>query len=218
MKKDDSILVYPLGLGLDTESIPGAQDKKSFVFLKNIVLNNKGSIKKMPGVERIPYSGKEEGNLQGACQFFVTTGGSQRSEIVRVKNGRVEAIRNENIVDLGLSVNPMDTVSFTRFANVLVIHFENTRPQKYTVGGALSNLGIQASHVASPPAFSSIFRFRLVYAGLPNDPHGMRFSVIDNLDDYSLANGGFPMSVYAGDGDPVGITGISPEFRGNLYV
>jgi len=36
--------------------------------------------------------------------------------------------------------------------------------------------------------------------------------------DYTLNGGGFSMRVMDGDGDPVGITGISPVFRGDLYV
>src|SRR3990167_7470089 len=107
--------------GLDKTSIPGAQDIRSLTRATNIIHNNRGSLKKKPGVRRLPYTGKDSGNLQGAIHFFATTGGSQRSEVIRVIGGKIEALRNDTFVHLGVSVHPTDVVTFERFANSLII-------------------------------------------------------------------------------------------------
>lgn len=217
-RKTKSAKIYPFGKGLDLTSIPGSQDPRSLSVAKNIILNNRGSLKKRQGVDKVDYIGKEDGNLQGAIHFFATTGGGQRSEIIRVIDGRVEAIRDGNIVDLGISVSPTDTVTFERFANLLIIHFENTRPQQYTIGGTLSDLTLVSGHEDSPPTFARSHQFRYWYGGRPASPHILNISAINDPNTYTLDSGGFGMLVNDGDGDPLGLTGLSPTFRGDLYA
>src|SRR3990167_5869740 len=217
MKKSTKKIIFPLNKGLDKTSVPGTQDPRSLIKAKNISLRTRPSIKKMPGIRRIPHTGGNDG-VQGAIQFFCTVGGSQIDEIVRVRKGRLEVIRNENIVDLGTSVSDSDTPTFERFENVLIIHFENSRPVYYTAGNSsVTNLGIIASHVTSPPRFSRGHDFRLFYGGRNAAPHTLWASSVNSITNYNLVDGGFSMRVRNGDGDPVGITGISPPFRGDIY-
>ena len=211
-------VIYPMMKGLDKETIPGSQDPRSLKSCKNNIINARGSLKKAPGVRRIPYIGKE-GGIQAAIHFFATTGAGQASEIVRVRQGRVEIIRNESVVDMGIQVSETDTIVFERFQNALIIHFENTAPVYYTIGAsALINLGIFTSHQASPPSFSRVHDFRLWYGGRGAAPHSLVVSAINDIQDYSLLGGGFLMSIDSGDGDPKGLTGISPTFKGDLYA
>src|SRR3990167_723794 len=218
MKKTNLKMIYPMSKGLDLTSIPGTQDPRSLKKASNIVLRTKPSIKKRPGLRRLPYTGKDDG-VQGATHIFGTSGSAQVDEIIRVRKGRVEVIRDNNLVYLGVSVSDTDTVTFSRFSNVLVIYFENSRPVYYSVGGtATTNLGIISSHVDSPPSFSRVHDFRFWYSGRPADPHRLWVSAVNDPQEYALINGGFSIRVRDGDGDPKGVTGISPTFRGDLYV
>jgi len=220
-RKTKTSILYPLNKGLDRTSIPGAQDPRSLVSVSNVIINNRGSLKKKPGVRRISYTSEqnEDGNLQGAIHFFATVNGAQASEIVRVIGGRVEALRDEKFVDLGVTdVSPTDTVTFERFANLLIIHFENTPPKQYTIGGAISDLTVLTGHSDSPPTFSRVHDFRNWYAGRPDNPHVINISALNNPNDYTLTNGGFSMRINDGDGDPLGLTGLSPTFRGDLFA
>ena len=218
MRKTRKISVFPLNLGLDKTSIPGTQDARALETAKNIIINNRGSLKKKPGIRRIDYIGNDKRTLQGAVHFFATSGGAQRSEIIRVIGGRIEAIRDGIAVDLGVSVHPSDVVTFERFANVLIIHLESSPPQRYTIGGTLSDLTLASGHDDSPPTFSRAHDFRLWYSGRPESPHTITVSIINNPQDYTLVNGAFQMLVNDGDGDPQGITGLSPPFRGDLFA
>ena len=211
--------VYPMDQGLDKQSIPGTQAPAALKQSVNNIITPTGSLKKAPGVERLDYVGKDDG-IQAAIHFFARTGSGQGSEIVRVRKGRVEVIRSSgNVEDLGLSVSPTDAVVFSRFGNKLIIHFENTAPKTYTLGAtSLSDLGIFSSHQNSPPTFSRVHDFRLWYGGRGAAPHRLIVSAINDIEDYTLASGGFAMRVNDGDGDPVGVTGISPAFRGDIYV
>jgi len=217
-KKTQYASIYPWSRGLDKTSIPGAQNASALTESDNIVFNNRGSLKKKPGVERIDYIGNESGNLQGAIHFFATSGGAQRSEIVRVIGGRVEAIRDGQVVDLGLKVSPTDTVTFATFGDTLMIYFENTRPKKYTIGASsLTNLTLLSeAHALSPPTFSRIHHFRNWYVR-PEKPHRITVSNINDIEAYTLVGGGFELRVSDGDGDPTGINGLSPPFRGDLF-
>ena len=218
MKKTATKSIFPLSLGLHKTFVPGTQDPRSLIKAKNISLRTKPSIKKMPGIRRIPHTGGNDG-VQGAIQFFCTVGNSQIDEIIRVRKGRLEVIRNENIIDLGISVSESDTPTFERFENVLIIHFENSRPVYYTAGGtSVTNLSIIASHVLTPPRFSRGHDYRLFYSGRNADPHKIWASAVNSITNYTLLAGGFSMRVRNGDGDPVGITGISPPFRGDIYA
>ncbi len=210
--------LYPWTRGLNKQSVPGTQPQSALDISTNVILNNRGSLKKRPGVRRIDYIGTEEGNLQAAIHFFATSGGAQRSEIFRIIGGRAEAIRDGQAVDLGLDVDPTDAITFSRFANALIIHFENTRPKFYTIGGTLQDLGILSGHEDSPPAFSRVHDFRLWYSGRPAAPHTVYVSAINDIQDYTLLSGGFSMRINDGDGDPQGITGISAPFRGDIFV
>jgi len=218
MKKTQVSPIYPFGKGLDKTSIPGAQDKRSLNKANNIILNNRGSLRKRPGARRIDYIGDDSGNLQAAIQFFATSGAGQKSEVIRVIGGRIEAIRDGQAVDLGIQVSDTDTITFERFGNALIIHFENTRPKYYTIGGTLNDLEVLSGHEDSPPTFSRLHQFRLVYGGRPASPHDLYFSALNDINDYSLANGGFSIRVNDGDGDVVGLTGLSPTFKGDLYA
>lgn len=222
MKKTQFAPIYPLSKGLDLSAIPGTQDPRSLIKANNIVLRSRPSLKKRPGLRRIDHIGSADG-VQAACQFIATDGTSQRSEIIRARRGRLEVLRDSGpggpaFVDLGVSFSDSDVVTFERFANALVIHFENSRTLYYTIGGTTANLSILPSHVNSPPRFSRSHDFRLWYSGRPEDPHRMWASAINNFEDYSLTGGGFKMTVKDGDGDPVGITAISETFRGDIYV
>ncbi len=222
MKKTQYAPIYPMSKGLDLSSIPGTQDIRSLTRATNISIRTKPSLKKRPGLRRIPHIGQADG-VQAACQFIATDGASQRSEILRARKGRLEVLREAGsgdpcFVDLDTSFSDTDIVTFERFANVLIIHFENSVPLYYTIGGALTDLPILASHATSPPTFSRAYDFRLWYSGRAIDPHRMWVSAIGNLNDYTLNGGGFKLTVKDGDGDPVGITGISEPFRGDLYV
>lgn len=222
MKKTQFAPIYPLSLGLDLSAIPGTQDKRSLTRASNISLRSKPSIKKRPGLRRIPHIGSADG-VQAACQFIATNGTSQKSEIIRARKGRLEVLREVGpgepaFVDLDVSFSDTDVITFERFANVLIIHFENRRPLYYSIDGTISNLPILSSHENSPPTFSRSHDFRLWYSGRPESPHSIWVTAINDISDYSLNGGGFRMTVKDGDGDPVGITGISEPFRGDLYV
>ena len=220
MKKTGIISLYPSGKGLDKESVPGSQDIRALTEAKNIIINNRGSLKKFPGVRRLDYSADESDEIQGAVQFIATSGSAQRSEIVRVIGGRVEVLRDDQMVVIDEdNISPTDTVTFEKFGDSLILNFENTRPKVYTSGASsLTNLGVIPGHDIASPTFSRLHDFRLWYGGRGTQPHRLFVSVINNIEDYTLVNGGFSMRVYEGDGDPKGITGISPTFRGDIYA
>lgn len=217
MKKSITKAIFPLSKGLDLNSIPGSQAPSALTKASGIVLKTRNSLKKRPGGRRLEYVGNDSG-VQAAIQFFATSGTSQIEEIVRVRNGRVEVIRDGAVRDLGVQVSPTDHVTFERFDNVLIIFFENTAPYYYTVGGSLTTLPILTSHLASPPYFARVHNSRLWYAGRRSNPHTAWVSAVDDPFTYSLQSGGFNISVKAGDGDPLGLTGFSPTFRGDLYA
>lgn len=218
MRATRKFKLFPLNKGLDLSSIAGTQDPRSLTKAKNVIIRNRGTIRKAPGIRRIEYAG-DTSNIQAATQFFGTQGGAQFNEIIQVRNGRVEVIRDNTLVDLGVAVSPTDTVTFSRFANRLIIHFENTRPKVYTAGGtSLSDLGILSGHTDVPPTFSVKHFQSLWYAGRGNYPHRLTKSAIDDISNYSLIAGGSQYRIDEGDGDPVGITGLSNTFRGDLYV
>jgi len=219
MKKTQFAPIYPMSRGLDKTSIPGTQDPKSLVTAKNIVLRSKPSIKKRPGLRRIPYIGQDDGT-QAVTQFIATDGTNQRIEIVRARKGRLEVLRqntSDSFLDLGVSFSDTDTVTFERVANILVIFFENSPPLYYSIGGTPTTLDILSSHLTSPPSFGRFHDFRLWYSGRPADPHRAWASAINNPFDYTLLGGAFSLRVRDGDGDPVGVTGISEPFRGDIY-
>jgi hypothetical protein len=221
MKSTQRKLIFPLGKGMDLTSIPGTQDAAALKSAKNTILRNRPSLRKRPGLRRIPYQG-DEGGVQGATHWFATYGNAPKDEIVRVRKGRIEVLRevgvNKVFVDLGVQVSDTDRVTFERFTNVLIIHFQNSPPLYYTMGGTVSDMPILSSHVDSPPTFSRTHDFRLWYGGRGVNPHRLWVSATGNPFDYTLYDGGFAMAVYEGDGDPVGLTGLSPSFRGSLYA
>lgn len=220
MKVTQKKFIYPLSKGMDLTSIPGTQDPAALRSAKNTIVRNRPSLRKRPGLRRIPYIGNE-GGVQGAIHWFATIGSAPRDEIVRVRKGRVEALReigpNRQFVDLGVQVSPTDRVTFERFINVLIIHFQNSPPLYYTMGGSLTELPILSSHLTSPPTFSRTHDFRLWYGGRGVNPHRLWVSAPGDPFTYDLLDGGFSMGVYEGDGDPVGLTGLSPSFRGALF-
>lgn len=217
-KRTKTVALIPLANGLDKTSIPGTQEPTSVNVAKNMILKNKKGWKKFPGVERINYIGDDDGNLQNAIQFYATVGNSQKEELIRIINGEVQTNRDGIMQSLDLIVHPTDVITFDRFANVLIIYFENTRPYYYRIGESLTALPILASHITSPPRFSTVHYSRLMYSGRYADPHKVWACAYDDPFDYTLANGGFSMSVRDGDGDPVGITGLSKPFRGDVYA
>ena len=222
MKQVRLLNLYPLNRGLDKTSIAGTQDPRSLKRAKNVMSGLRPSLKRRPGTRRIPYIG-QDGGVQAIAHFFGTTGSGQFQEIIRVRKGQVEVLRDlsgskPQFVDLGLAVSPTDTVVFERFSNALVLHFENTRAYAYTVGGTLIPLPLFASHISSPPTFGRRHEFRYWYSGRSANPHIVYAGAPNSLTDYTLYSGGFSMRINDGDGDPVGITGISPPFRGEIYV
>lgn len=221
MKHIQRKMIFPMAKGMDLTSIPGTQDAAALKVAKNTIIRNRPSLRKRPGLRRIPYQGDESG-VQGAIQWFATYGNAPKDEVVRVRKGRVEVLRevgvNKQFVDLGVQVSDTDRVTFERYANVLIIHFQNSVPLYYTMGGTLSDMPILPSHVASPPTFSRTHDFRLWYGGRGVNPHRLWVSASGNPFDYTLYSGAFSMGVYDGDGDSVGLTGLSPSFRGSLYA
>src|SRR3990167_5108096 len=148
MKKTKKMRI-PFNKGLDLESIPGYQNPSSLAEAKNVVVKNKGGVKKAPGIRSIDYSASTEQRtgIQAAIQFIGISGSASFSEVVQVRQGRIEVLRNGNLIDLGLAVSPSDTVTFERFANKLIIHFENTAPQQYAPGGTtVEDAGIISAH------------------------------------------------------------------------
>ena len=222
MKKTRFASLYPLNKGLDTNSVAGTQDPRSFTRLKNAVLGPRPSLRKRPGQRRIPYIGQDDGT-QAAAQLFGTVASGQFSEIVRVRKGRVEALRDisgsaPQFVDLGLAVSPSDTVCFERFGNALILTFENTEPHYYTVGGTLAPMPLPASINTSPPRIFRRHDFRLWFSGRRANPHTVYAMAPNSISDMSLFGGGFSMRINDGDGDPEGITALSPVFRKNIYA
>lgn len=218
MRKTERLTIFPWNKGVDKTSIPGTQDRASLVSCKNILLKNNGARAKGPGITRLEYQAGISDFLRGMIDFHGTVGQGQFQEIIRVVNGRVEALRGNDFIDLSLAVSASDKISFARFVNALIIFFDNTRPQVYTVGGTLSNLAIPSSHVASPPRFGVVHDQRLVYAGRRNNPHILTLSAINSYIDYTLLGGAMSIRVRDGDGDPIGITGLSSTFRGDMFV
>lgn len=222
MRKTENLTVYPWNKGLDTTSIPGAQDIASLVRAQNIILNNNGSRSKKPGLINYNFIGSKNPVrfLRGALDFHGTNGSGQFQEIIRVVDGRLEVIRGDNIIDLGVTgFSEYEAISYTRFVNALIIFFENRAPVFYTVGSSTAfDLPIPLSHQASPPRFGSVHNSRLCYAGRGNNPHVVTMSVINSISDYTLLNGGLSIKVRDGDGDPLGITALSPTFRGDLFA
>lgn len=218
MKITKAIPLFPMQRGMDYTSLPGTQHPTALRVSKNIVHRNNSGLKKAPGMRKIPYIGNTDG-LQAAVHFFSTKEGNQIDEIVQVRKGRVEVIRNGNVHDMGISVSPSDVVTFERCNNALIIHFENTEPYKYLAGSStISALGILSTHVDAPPTFSRRHHFRLWLGGRPNFPHRLTVSQVDNIEQYDLANGGYQIRVNEGDGDPLGVTGLSRTYRRNLYA
>src|SRR6185503_49234 len=117
-----------------------------------------------------------------------------------------------------LDADPTDKVTFEQFANVLIVGFENRAPVYYTIGGNLKDLSVRTTHMNTPPSMFRKHDFRLFYAGIENDRDRVFVSATNNIFDYTLLGGGFAMRFDDGDGDPQGVTGISPTFRGDLYV
>ena len=218
MRQTKKFKLFPLNKGLDLSSIPGGQDPRSLTKAINIVLRNRGSSRKAPGIRSLGYAG-DKSEIQGATQFFGTVGGAQVAEIVQVRKGRVEVIRNNQTVDLGLEVSPSDAVVFEKFGNKLIIHFENTAPKTFTAGATeLEELNIIESHKLIPPGFSVKHDFSLWYGGRGNQPDRITKSAIDDIGNYSLNAGGNQFRISEGDGDPVGVTGLSKTFRGSLFA
>lgn len=232
MKKTRKFTVWPMNKGLDLSSIPGTQHPAALRRATNVILDTIPSVKKKPGLRKIQYIGNNDG-VQNATQFFAIKGGAKASELVRVRNGRFEALRDlsggdAHFVDVqvedssgnlsDLDADPTDKVTFEQFANVLIIGFENRSPVYYTLSGNLKDLTVRSTHATVPPTFFRKHDFRLFYGGVGNDKDRLFVSAVNNIFDYSLLGGGFAMRYNDGDGDPQGITGVSPTFRGDLYV
>jgi hypothetical protein len=232
MKKTRIATVYPMNRGLDRSSIPGTQNHASLRVAKNIIIGSTPSLKKRPGQRRIPYTGADDGT-QAATHFFATTGNSQVQEVIRVRKGKVEALRDisgggPTFVELkeddgsgnlsDLTVSDTDAVTFERFGNALIIHFENTRPYRYTIGGNPIALEIISSHTSTPPTFSRRWDFSFWYSGRRAAPHVVYKAAPNSITDYTLRSGGGSFKINDGDGDPVGITALSPPFRGDMFM
>ena len=222
MRKTEILTVYPWNLGLDTTSIPGTQNPASLVRAENIVLNNNGSRSKKPGI--VPYEFIGSGNpvtfLRGATDLHGTNGSGQFQEILRVVDGRLEVIRGSDIIDLQVTgFTEYDSVSFVRFVNTIIVFFENRAPVYYTVGSSAAyDVPIPLSHQLSPPRVGTVHNSRFCYAGRGNNPHVLTMSAINSIADYTLLSGGLSLKIRDGDGDPLGITALSPTFRGDLFV
>lgn len=227
-KKTRIYPIFPMNKGLDLSSVPGSQDPRSLTRSKNAVIRVRPSLRKRPGARRLDYIGNDSGTT-AAIQFFATRGTAKIEEIIRVRNGRVESLRDDKFIELKkedadgvaqeFEVSPTDTITFTRFDNVLIINFENTAPVYYTIRGNLRDLPLLSeAHESVPPLIATTFLNRYAYAGRQNDPDVITLSEPGNPFSYIIANGADSISVNVGDGDPFGITGLSEEFRGNIYA
>lgn len=206
-------------MGLDLTSVPGGENRGSLRQADNIVLRNNGSRAKKPGIVRLDYIGNDDANLRGICDFHGISVSTRFQEVVRVINGRLEALRDGEFSDLGTTdIADSDAVSFTQFANAQIVFFENRAPVYFLHSAAPAILPIPGSHQGVPPRFGRIVKSRLAYAGRLNRPHSLTLSAPNSISDYTLLGGGYSITVADGDGDPYGITGISPEFRGDFYV
>lgn len=221
MRITKKLNLFPWNLGIDRTSMPGAQDPRSLYLADNIIFENNGSRKKFYGVKDLNLTSQQIGIPQAICQFVATYNTAPKIEILRVINGRIEKTVDNEFVDItgDAEIHPTDIVSISRFSNTAIFFFENTKPYYYTIGAdQVEELGIFDSHKLSPPRFGRVHDFRLVYAGRGDNPHILTLSAPDNPFSYTLASGGLSISVRDGDGDPKGINGISPTFRGELYV
>src|SRR3990167_9373501 len=204
--KNNKMIVYPWNLGLDRTNIPGVQSYASIESCKNLLMFNRGSKRKSYGVERIP-SAMSEGYVQNMTQFNATTSSGQVTEVIRIVEGRFEVFRDDDFLILIEDFcSPTDVVTFTRYANALIIFTQNTKAYYYTVRAALPlELPTLESHITNPPRFGSSFQYRLVYAGRGTNPHVLTMSATGSLTDYSIYGGGVSMNIEVGDGDEVGI-------------
>lgn len=231
MKQTRKYTVW-LNRGLDLTSVPGTQNPSSLKICKGVSLSTRPSLKKRPGLIRIPSVGNNDG-VQNAIQFIANYGGSKISEFFRVRNGRYEALRDVDGADLewveiklqasngtlsDISVNPTDKVTFEQMNNILIISVENSPPVYYTIKGYLKYLQIRATHQLLPPTFFKKMDYRLCYGGIENDRDRLFISSTANIEDYTLLGGGFGIRFDDGDGDPIGLTGMSEKFRGRNYV
>lgn len=232
MKKTRKFTVWPMNLGLDLSSIPGTQQPSALKRAVNVILDTVPSLKKKPGLRKIQYIGNNDG-VQNAIQLFATKGGAKASELIRIRNGNFQALRDlsggdAHFVDVqveatdgtlsDLDADPTDKVTFEQFANVLIVGFENRAPVYYTISGNLKNYPVRSTHTMIPPTMFRKHDFRIFYAGIENDRDRLFASAVNNIFDFTLIGGGFAMRFDDGDGDPQGLTGISPTFRGDLYV
>src|SRR3990167_10264293 len=105
MKRVEIGSIFPMNKGLDLSAVPGSQDRRALTKAKNIVLRTRPSLKKRPGIRRINHVGANS-EVQNAIQWFATKGGAQAEETVRVRNGRIEVLRdtaagNPQFYDIG---------------------------------------------------------------------------------------------------------------------
>lgn len=232
MKITKRFAIWPMSLGLDKTSIPGTQNPAALSEAKNIFIGARPSLRKRPGLVKIQYIGDNDG-VQNAIQYNGTLGGGKVSQIVRVRKGKLEVMQdidgtgmefNEVLINDGsggmtsLNCHPTDNVVFEQFANALLIAMDNRAPVRYIIGQGAYNLAVRSTHIANPPRFMRKHDFRLFYGGMGNDRDRLFFSAVNNIENYSLFGGGGAIRFNDGDGDIEGLTGISPTFRGNLYV
>lgn len=228
MKRTQQFVMFPMAKGLDLNSVPGTQDQRSLIKAKNIAIRTRPSLRKKPGIRRIDYIGNDSG-IQGAYQFYGPYGTSIANELIRVRNGKVEALRYSGETkafqeltyedgSLVTDINQNDVVNFEPYGGILTMFFSNRRPLYYSIGGYLSDMPIISSHELTPPTFAKNFGLRLWYSGRSIDPHNFWVSAIENAFDYTLNGGGFKIAIKPGDNDPVGLTGASDEFRGSIYA
>jgi hypothetical protein len=218
MRKTKKIQIYPASSGMVTTTIPGTQNLKSFLVVRNAILRNNGSKLKAPGLRRIEYSDSAPSTIQAMINFTGTFGAAQYNEIVIARDGKILVLRDGELIDLGVEYPSTDSVTFERFVNLLIIMFENRAPITYLINtSTYSELGIPALHKTAPPKFGKSFQFRFFYGGMANDPHILISSEIDNPNGYTLVGGASRISVDDGDGDNVGLTGLA-KFRKTLFA
>ncbi len=219
MRITEKIQVFPWSKGIDKASAPGAKDRSACDWIENFTITEAGVKALKPGITRIEAVGSQGGYTRMLVDFHGISGGQSFSEVVRVVDGRIEALRNGSWTILSESeITSTDKISYTRFVNRLIVCSENYRVKVISPNGTAEDMTVPSTFVTDPPTICSLYKGSVVYSGRRGYPHTLYMTETDTYDGFLIKNGAYAVTVRDGDGDPVGIVGLSKEFRGDLYA